>query len=212
MSSPSRREVALASEDDTRGLADPPFQLWYETTFSSSLSTLNCSCTFCRRRLWHSVRGHCFPDQVRAVLDEPDPARPSFLIWSCPNVEFFFLLCIFHHRRSHLVFVAGEAVLSPNLHEAAVGAGSAVNCNLNAVVPSGLHGGYGGFFFDKNRSEKRCSLPIRGPMCGASALCSVASVVVAAGGATCGHRTLHHSVVSAHSWPQGGKGMPLLMK
>ena len=49
-------------------------------------------------------------------------------------------------------------------------------------------------------------------MCGASALCSVASVVVAAGGATCGHRTLHHSVVSAHSWPQGGKGMPLLMK
>jgi hypothetical protein len=29
---------------------------------------------------------------------------------------------------------------------------------------------------------------------------------------TCGHRTLHHSVVSAHSWPQGGKGMPLLMK
>ena len=27
---PSRREVALASEDDTRGLADPPFQLWYE--------------------------------------------------------------------------------------------------------------------------------------------------------------------------------------
>ena len=131
MSSPSRREVALASEDDTRGLADPPFQLWYETTFSSSLSTLNCSCTFCRRRLWHSVSGHCFPDQVRAVLDEPDPARPSFLIWSCPNVEFFFLLCIFHHRRSHLVFVAGEAVLSPNLHEAAVGAGSAVNCNLN---------------------------------------------------------------------------------
>ena len=80
------------------------------------------------------------------------------------------------------------------------------------VVPSGVHGGYGGFFFDKNRSEKRCSLPIRGPMCGASALCSVASVVVAAGGATCGHRTLHHSVVSAHSWPQGGKGMPLLMK
>ena len=193
MSSPSRREVALASEDGTRGLADPPFQLWYETTFSSSLSTLNCSCTFCRRRLWHSVSGHCFPDQVRAVLDEPDPARSSFLIWSCPNVEFFFLLCIFHHRRSHLVFVAGEAVLSP-------------------VVPSGLHGGYGGFFFDKNRSEKRCSLPIRGPMCGASALCSVASVVVAAGGATCGHRTLHHSVVSAHSWPQGGKGMPLLMK
>ena len=116
MSSPSRREVALASEDDTRGLADPPFQLWYETTFSSSLSTLNCSCTFCRRRLWHSVSGHCFPDQVRAVLDEPDPARSSFLIWSCPNVEFFFLLCIFHHRRSHLVFVAGEAVLSPNLH------------------------------------------------------------------------------------------------
>lgn len=103
------------------------------------------------------------------------------------------------------MFVAGEAVLSPNLHEAAVGAGS-------AVVPSGVHGGYGGFFFDKNRSEKRCSLPIRGPMCGASALCSVASVVVAAGGATCGHRTLHHSVVSAHSWPQGGKGMPLLMK
>ena len=49
-------------------------------------------------------------------------------------------------------------------------------------------------------------------MCGASALCSVASVVVAAGGATCGHRTLHHSVVSAHSWPQGGKGTPLLMK
>ena len=80
VSSPSRREVALASEDDTRGLADPPFQLWYETTFSSSLSTLNCSCPFCRRRLWHSVRGHCFPDQVRAVLDEPDPARSSFLI------------------------------------------------------------------------------------------------------------------------------------
>ena len=211
MSSPSRREVALASEDDTRGLADPPFQLWYETTFSSSLSTLICSCTFCRRRLWHSVSGHCFPDQVRAVLDEPDPARSSFLIWSCPNVEFFFLLCIFHHRRSHLVFVAGEAVLSPNLHEAAVGAGSAVTATC-AVVPSGVHGGYGGFFFDKNRSEKRCSLPIRGPMCGASALCSVASVVVAAGGATCGHRTLHHSVVSAHSWPQGGKGMPLLMK
>ena len=62
------------------------------------------------------------------------------------------------------MFVAGEAVLSPNLHEAAVGAGSAVNCNLNAVVPSGVHGGYGGFFFDKNRFEKRCSLPIRGPM------------------------------------------------
>ena len=131
VSSPSRREVALASEDGTRGLADPPFQLWYETTFSSSLSTLNCSCTFCRRRLWHSVRGHCFPDQVRAVLDEPDPARSSFLIWSCPNVEFFFLLCIFHHRRSHLVFVAGEAVLSPNLHEAAVGAGSAVTATCS---------------------------------------------------------------------------------
>ena len=98
------------------------------------------------------------------------------------------------------MFVAGEAVLSPNLHEAAVGAGSAVTAT------------FGGFFFDKNRSEKSCSLPIRGPMCGASALCSVASVVVAAGGATCGHRTLHHSVVSAHSWPQGGKGMPLLMK
>ena len=105
-----------------------------------------------------------------------------------------------------------EAVLSPNLHEAAVGAGSAVTTTPPQQIGSGVHGGYGGFFFDKNRSEKRCSLPIRGPMCGASALCSVASVVVAAGGATCGHRTLHHSVVSAHSWPQGGKGMPLLMK
>ena len=79
VSPPSRREVALASEDDTTGLADPPFQLWYETTFSSSLSTLNCSCTFCRRpnskAVYVGIPAPDFPRRKKTPLSRNEPKQ-----------------------------------------------------------------------------------------------------------------------------------------